>query len=87
MKDNKHIQSFNEHQENLNISDVSDSIKNRQNEIERCKVRLSKLKDEWRLMTKNDFNFRKKKLEIKELENHIMDMESRNDFLKSFLNL
>jgi len=25
MKDNKHIQSFNEHQENLNISDVSDS--------------------------------------------------------------
>ena len=25
MKDNKYIQSFNEHQENLNISDVSDS--------------------------------------------------------------
>jgi hypothetical protein len=25
MKDKKHIQSFNEHQENLNISDVSDS--------------------------------------------------------------
>lgn len=25
MKDNKHIQSFNEHQENLNISDVSGS--------------------------------------------------------------
>ena len=28
MKDKKHIQSFNEHQENLNISDVSDSNKN-----------------------------------------------------------
>jgi hypothetical protein len=27
MNDNKHIQSFNEHQENLNISDVSDSKK------------------------------------------------------------
>jgi hypothetical protein len=27
MKDNKHIKSFNEHQENLNISDVSDSNK------------------------------------------------------------
>ena len=27
MKDNKHIQSFNEHGENLNISDVSDSEK------------------------------------------------------------
>jgi hypothetical protein len=26
MKDNKHIKSFNEHQENLNISDVSDSL-------------------------------------------------------------
>ena len=26
MKDNKHIQSFNEHQENLNISDVSDDF-------------------------------------------------------------
>ena len=25
MKNNKHIQKFNEHQENLNISDVSDS--------------------------------------------------------------
>jgi hypothetical protein len=25
MKNNKHIQSFNEHQENLNISDVSES--------------------------------------------------------------
>lgn len=27
MKDNKHIQSFNEHQENLNISDVMSSKK------------------------------------------------------------
>ncbi len=26
MKDNKHIQSFNEHQENLNISDVISSF-------------------------------------------------------------
>ena len=26
MKDNKHIQSFNEHQENLNISDVIQSL-------------------------------------------------------------
>jgi hypothetical protein len=28
MKDNKHIQSFNEHQENLNISDVSGEYQN-----------------------------------------------------------
>ena len=26
MKDNKHIKRFNEHQENLNISDVSNSV-------------------------------------------------------------
>ena len=29
MKDNKHIQSFNEHQENLNISDVISSFDDR----------------------------------------------------------
>jgi len=29
MKDNKHIRSFNEHQEILNISDVSDSVNNK----------------------------------------------------------
>jgi hypothetical protein len=35
MKDNKHIQSFNEHQENLNISDVSHSFdKDISNEID-----------------------------------------------------
>jgi hypothetical protein len=27
MENNKHIQSFSEHQENLNISDVSESLK------------------------------------------------------------
>jgi hypothetical protein len=30
MKDLKHIESFNEHQENLNISDVSDSFSRKQ---------------------------------------------------------
>ena len=30
MENNKHIQSFNEYQENLNISDVSESSKNKQ---------------------------------------------------------
>jgi len=85
MKNNKHIQSFNEHQENLNISDVSDSIKNREIEIERCKIKLSKLKEEWRLMTKNDFNVKEKRKEIWRLQSHVEDMESRNEFLKSFL--
>jgi rubrerythrin len=33
MKNNKHIQSFNEHQENLNISDVSESKKSFDGEL------------------------------------------------------
>jgi hypothetical protein len=42
MKDNKHIQSFNEHQENLNISDVSDSEKlNKSKELLQGLVLLS----------------------------------------------
>jgi predicted RNase H-like nuclease (RuvC/YqgF family) len=85
MKDNKHIQTFEQHQENLNISDVRDSIKNREIEIERCKIKLSKLKEEWRLMTKNDFNVKEKRKEIWRLQSHVEDMESRNEFLKSFL--
>ena len=37
MKDNKHIQSFNEHQENLNISDVSDSKTTAEDILKNCK--------------------------------------------------
>jgi hypothetical protein len=48
MKDNKHIQSFNEHQENLNISDVIESIfslfEDRFNELNEVK---KKDKDKW----------------------------------------
>jgi rubrerythrin len=33
MKNNKHIQSFNKHQENLNISDVSESKKSFDGEL------------------------------------------------------
>ena len=42
MRDNKHIQSFNEHRENLNISDVSDSEKlNKAEELLQSLVYLS----------------------------------------------
>ena len=40
MKDNKHIQSFNEHQENLNISDVSDSDDIQQMSLEEKLLRM-----------------------------------------------
>lgn len=69
-----------------NICDVKTSVENRQREIDRCKIKLTKLKEDWRLMLKNNPNFKKKKLEIKTLENHIEDMESRNDFIKSIHN-
>ena len=85
MKNNKHVESFGQFNENLNISDVSDSYENRQREIERCEVELSKLKSEWRLMTKNDFNYKTKKQEIIDLERHISDMKQRNEVIKSFL--
>lgn len=60
-------------------------IENRQIEIERCEVELSKLKSEWRLMVKNDFNYKTKKQEIIDLERHISDMKQRNEVIKSFL--
>ena len=40
MKDNKHIQSFNEHQENLNISDVMSSF------LTKLQSRLKELENE-----------------------------------------
>jgi hypothetical protein len=40
MKDNKHIQSFNEHQENLNISDVRQRLIDRIDELKRDKREL-----------------------------------------------
>ena len=85
MKGKRHIKSFNEHQENLNISDVSGSYENRQKEIERCEIKLFKLKSEWRLMTKNDFSYKTKRQEIIDLEKHISDMKQRNEVIKSFL--
>ena len=85
MKDNKHIKNFGEFNENLNISDVSDSYENRQREIEKCEIELSKLKSKWRLMVKNDFNYKVKKQEIIDLEKHISDMKQRNEVIKSFL--
>ena len=69
----------------LNLGSVSDSYENRQREIKRCEAKLSKLKSKWRLMVKNDFNYKTKKQEIIDLKNHISDMKQRNGVIKSFL--
>jgi hypothetical protein len=48
MKDLKHIQKFNEHQENLNISDVMNSILNDlQNELDMYKTPLGYQDEEY----------------------------------------
>lgn len=62
-----------------------DRYENRQREIEKCEIDLSKLKSKWRLMVKNDFNYKAKKQEIIDLERHISDMKQRNEVIKSFL--
>jgi hypothetical protein len=53
MKDNKHIQSFNEHQENLNISDVRSS-KLSESLSEESKSDLINLKNELQFVSEFD---------------------------------
>ena len=60
MKGNKHIQSFNEHQENLNISDVSDSYSTDDemtfSQMGDYKRRIIKIvNDNWNLIEKEDY--------------------------------
>ena len=48
MKDNKHIQSFNEHQENLNISDVRSSKNSTWDDIfERLAIKCNNFDEFW----------------------------------------
>ncbi len=46
MKDNKHIQSFNEHQENLNISDVIQSLSLLKGRIQSLQLDVEKIDKE-----------------------------------------
>ncbi len=60
MKDKRHIQSFNEHQENLNISDVSDSYSTDDemtfSQAGDYKRRIIKVvNDNWNLIEKEDY--------------------------------
>jgi hypothetical protein len=60
MKGKRHIQSFNEHQENLNISDVSDSYSTDGemtfSEMGDYKRRIIKIiSDNWNLIEKEDY--------------------------------
>ena len=51
MKDKRHIKRFNEHQENLNISDVMKRINDLKDEYERIRnYEYDKYDDEWEAM-------------------------------------
>lgn len=61
MKGNKHIQSFNEHQENLNISDVMNSKimenSNKQKNNKQKNTKMEKLKDLLELVSDVDIMY------------------------------
>lgn len=56
MKDKRHIQSFNEHGENLNISDVMNS-KIMENSDEQKNTKMEKLKDLLELVSEVDIMY------------------------------
>ena len=62
MKNNKHIQSFNEHQENLNISDVMNS-KIMENSNEQKNTKMEKLKDLLELVSEVDIMYHEERKE------------------------
>ncbi len=49
MKDLKHIESFNEHQENLNISDVSESKKSSKSKINKFLEELTTITQKYNI--------------------------------------
>ncbi len=73
MRNNKHIQSFNEHQENLNISDVSDSKDSRKELIKKI----------WDLAGYNSATGNEKRLPYK----NEVPLYNRNEVKKLLLDL
>jgi len=60
MKDKRHIKKFNEHQENLNISDVSDSEKSKKEWWDKNYQKLIDLDipyEDWEIIIKNKSDF------------------------------
>jgi rRNA processing protein Krr1/Pno1 len=57
MKDSKHIQSFNEHQENLNISDVMKRIYLLVDEHNKLKIELDKSEEEMEELMNNGWDY------------------------------
>jgi rRNA processing protein Krr1/Pno1 len=57
MKDNKHIKRFNEHQENLNISDVMKRIYLLVEEHNQLKIELDKSEEEMEELIDNGWDY------------------------------
>ena len=74
MKDNKHIKKFNEHQENLNISDVSNRLSENHTDKQKENIRKNLLKYKEEVREKlNDIE-----TYLSNLENSF-DIETEND--------
>jgi len=75
MKDNKHIQSFNEHKENLNISDVSDS-----------QAKIIQIKNQYLYIDKQFNELHKKQNQLSKSIREILDNETDIDKRKEIIN-
>jgi hypothetical protein len=87
MKDKRYIKSFNEATENLNISDVSDSIFNREREIDKLKKELSELIISNKHLSKREIGESGIKEQVYKLKLQIQKLENRNNAEKIRLEL
>jgi hypothetical protein len=77
MKGKKHIQSFNEHQESLNISDVRSSIINRQKEVDKLRTELETILTKTKHLSKGEIGQKGYNKVIDELKSKILELEQR----------
>ena len=66
---------------------MNDSIINRENEIERLKLKLTSLKEKFKYLTKNNTNYKIVKEEINILSKQIDNLEQRNNVIKVFYSI
>lgn len=81
MKDNKHIQSFNEHQENLNISDVSHSF----NDMKQKVNTTLEFKEKQLQEVLKQIGFETKKLKLKDLYKNEIEIRAQISILRHLL--
>lgn len=66
---------------------MNDSIINRENEIERLKLKLTSLKEKFKYLTKNKTDYKMVKEEMNILSKQIDNLEQRNNVIKGFYSI